>query len=544
MADELVDPLRAALSERGGPAAWTRREIASLGTVALGNLPRAAAAPGPSGPNFLIFVVDQMGSASLGCNGNREVRTPNIDSIAAEGVSFSRCYVNNVVCMPSRATMLTGLTARGHGVLTNGNSLSEKVPTITAKLAERGYRTYLAGKAHYQPFALKSAGAHSFEDKGLWDSGKVRDLPYPYYGFQSGDFVGGHGDTCFGAYRRWLDREHPGVYEQLSPRKAYYRRLPGYRMPIPSELHYNHWIADRVIDRLRGFGESDRFFIWCSFPDPHIPFAACRPYSEMYDPASLLLPANWRAREDSCEFLRRYRTVKPYDQPLEEGALREVIAQTYGMMTHIDDNVGRVLAALRERGLDRNTVVVFLADHGEYLGSHHLLRKGFWPWESLVRVPFLWRAPAGVARRGGADPVVSMLDFAPTILDYAGIGKSEFDTRGAGASPRPVLPGRSLRAAIDGGAPLPGKPAVIEYDEDWLDAPLCRMRGLVDGDCKLIQYGGWPGGLLFDLKNDPGELQNLWNDRGYSGIKSRLLERLVDELAISDRFDTPRIAGA
>lgn len=146
-------------------------------------------------PNFLIFVVDQMASQSLGCNGHPEVRTPNIDRLAAEGTTFRRAYCNNPVCQPSRATMLTGLTPRQHGLVSNGNALDGRVPTVTGALAAAGYRTHSVGKLHLQPFVNIARNCdpddpvESCESEYAWRQSRVTSLPPDYYGFQTTEFL-------------------------------------------------------------------------------------------------------------------------------------------------------------------------------------------------------------------------------------------------------------------------------------------------------------------------------------------------------------------
>ncbi len=496
--------------------------------------------------NFLIFCTDQMQSYCLGCNGHPIVKTPNIDAIAQDGITFRRACTNNSVCMPSRATMVTGTTPRQHGLLTNGNCLAEDVPTVTQALADNGYRTHAVGKLHLQPFGgfKREDGSFSWEYRHLWNEGEITDLPQPYYGFQTVDYVGGHVSYAFGHYRQWLDENYPDAFGQLQKQNAYHEAGPQmYRMPIPPEAHYNNWIADRTIDFLNNIGDED-FYLFCSFPDPHHPFAACRPYSEMYNPDDLPLTETWENHEDACDFLRAVRAASPQQNVQSEEELREAMAQTYGMITHIDDNVGRVMEALKENGLYDNTVVAFLADHGEYLGSHHLMRKAPWPWEELWRVPFIWRVPGGQQQSHAVDEPVSSLDLVATIVDYADINEKYFDTRGMGDGGRPGLPGHSLRQYFDGGPTTP-YPAVMEYDEDFHEgAPLCRLRGLVDGDWKLVMYAGYEDGLLFNLKDDPAEIVNLWDDPDTQTKKTELLTRLVERLAMTDRFDTRRICGA
>ena len=497
-------------------------------------------------PNFLIFCTDQMQSYSLGCNGNAVVKTPNIDAIAAEGITFRRAYCNNTVCMPSRATMVTGLTPRQHGLLTNGCCLSESIPTVTQALVDAGYRTHAVGKLHLQPFGgfKLQQGTHSWESRPAWDDGEITALPSPYYGFQTCDFVGGHVTYAFGDYKRWLDAAHPGVHERYRVADAYHTCGRAHRMDLPEGTHYNDWIADRTIDFLGSAGD-DPFCLFCSFPDPHFPFAACRPYSEMYQAGDLPLPQHWQHVDETCEFLRANRRTAGGHTVTEEAELREITSQTYGMITHIDDNIGRVMAALRDRGLDENTVVVLMADHGEYLGSHGLLHKGPWPWEELVRVPFVWRLPGPQPARHAEDSVVSLLDFVPTLVDLAGIDPDVFDMREFAPGEKPGLPGNSLRAHFDGSTAPPARSALIEYDEDWhTEGPLCRARGIVDGDWKLVLWAGFEDGLLVDLREDPLELTNLWSSPAHLAVRAELTAKLVERLAYTDRFDTPRISGA
>jgi len=496
-------------------------------------------------PNFLIFCVDQLQSFCLGCNGHKVLRTPNIDALAGDGINFTRAYCNNPVCMPSRATLLTGLTPRQHGLRSNGCPLPEHLPTITQALASAGYRTHAVGKLHLRPAGGcgQLEGFASCESEDGWNDGTVEGLPLPYYGFQSVDYACGHVSYIYGDYARWLEKHHRGVRKLYRPEHAYHKTGRGYRMEVPAELHYNHWVADRSIEFLNRLGDGENFFLWCSFPDPHFPFAATRPYSEMYSPAEVPLPPHWPAQNDLCPAMRAYRASPHGLDAGDEAGIREVIAQTYGMITHVDDNIGRVLAALKARNLDANTIVVFLSDHGEYLGSHHLIAKGYWPWEELVRVPYVWNVPDRPrAYRAVAEPV-SLLDFVPTVADYTGIDPQCFDRSGLGGT-RFNLPGRSLRAFFEGAIPAGGHEPIIEYDENHNpDAPLCRMRGIVDGDYKLVIWSGFDGGMFVNVVEDPSETRNLWNEPSLQTRKTELMAKLLDRLSASDRFDTVRISG-
>lgn len=505
-----------------------------------------------SRPNFLIFCTDQMQSFCVGAHGNHDLSTPNLDRLAESGTTFRRAYCPNPVCTPSRASLVTGLTPRQHGALTNGTPLGEHFPTVTGALASAGYRTHAVGKLHLQPWM--GYGPHrqdpnlpfSWEDEVRWNDGEIDRLPSPYYGFESTDFVGGHVNYVHGDYGNWLKRRHPRAYERLrqdGPERAPAGRSDCWRLSIDEELHYNHWIADRTIDYLDSRQAGENFFIWCSFPDPHFPFAACRPYSEMYDPASLALGPTWDEPNDPLPCLTRRRRDYFGGAGVEEADLRQIVAQTYGMIGHVDAQIGRVLDHLDRVGLAGSTVVAFTSDHGEYLGAHNLLYKSIWPYEELYRVPFIWSAPGGAAGQA-VDTPVSLLDFVPTVLGYAGIDASGFDMRRYGRSERPTLPGRPLKACIDGSDALPDRPVLVEYDEDGWPGPMLRMRTIVRGQYKLSVYSRPDEGLLFDLAEDPHETANVWADPAYRDVRTDLLYELACELARTDRLDVTRISGA
>ena len=503
-------------------------------------------------PNFLIFCVDQMQSYSIGAHGNTDVKTPTLDHLAHEGTTFHRAYCVNPVCMPSRSSIITGLTPRQHGALTNGTPLPENIPTVPGALAEAGYRTHSVGKLHLQSWMGK--GPHrnvpnipfSWEDEVRWHEGEIKSLPHPYYGFQSTDFLGGHVDYVHGDYVTWLLREHPGTYEKLRRENAT-QMVEGFKrcwqLSIPQELHYNNWIAERTMAFLDGHDAAQNFFLWCSFPDPHYPFAACYPYSEMYDPASLSLSPTRNDAGDALPHLADKRKNYSGGTGVTETELSEITAQTYGMISHVDAQIGRVLEHLERCGQADNTVVAFMSDHGEYLGAHNLLYKNVWPYEELYRVPFLWKSPGGANGFAPNQPV-SLLDFAPTVLDYAGVPESVMDMRKYGHAQRPTLPGCSLRQSIDTGAAPPRRPVLIEFDEDGKSEPMTRMRTVIDGSYKLTIYSGMEAGLLFDLDKDPGESVNRWDDSAYRDVRCGLLEKLVSELARTDRLDVARISGA
>jgi arylsulfatase A-like enzyme len=446
-------------------------------------------------------------------------------------------------------------------------------------LREAGYRTKACGKLHLQPWGLEAmrqkiggkayAGLFSHEDETFWAQGKITSIPEGYFGFESTDFVAGHADYVSGDYLNWLDREHPTLGKALRDRfwnAAWaYRQTredeltpqgiaKSYRMQIPPQLHYNHWIADRVIAYLQQQTSEEPLFLWCSFPDPHHPFAATQPYSEMYDPASLTLPPTWNRPIDvqsgMQDIPRKAHSVQ-LDR-FNEAGLREMLAQTYGMITHIDDNIGRVLDALVQSGRYDNTVIVFLSDHGDYLGSHHFVCKGTHPFEEVMRVPFIWNTSASRRRSHVEHEMTSLLDFAPTILDYAGIDMELLAPKcNTASSPHlqsPWFDGCSLKPQIDKGAALSQRSFIACKDENLVDKDsmidqVIRVRCYYQGPYKVVLVPTLPGNhCLYNLQQDPHETRNLWDDPSHRQIREQLLLAYAEDAIRTEYAGLGRIS--
>ncbi len=527
----------------------------------LGSMTAQAAPAQPAGagrPNVLFIMVDQQHPRCLGFTGHPVVRTPRLDELAKSGVVFDRAYCANPLCMPSRASVFTGLTTRGHRARMNGISLDRQILTFPEILRRSGYRTHAVGKLHFgtavapKGISPGSVDPARFPEVGaLWKSGRIRDLPLPYYGFESVDYVNGHGHGSFGHYVQWLEREHPRearlFHEAVplsAPSPAYklYNRQ-SYKWALPEELHPMTWITDRTVDFLRSARSGGRpFFLFCSIQDPHQPFAPPAPWCYRHRPADAP-PAVRRAGElDHLppHFRQQYETALvtqgSFGQPMKatDPYRDECAAHYYGLIEMMDERIGRVLDALRESGLDRNTVVIFTADHGEALGDHWMWGKGPYHFDSVIRVPLVVRWP-GRAAAGMREPrVVSLLDLAPTILDAAGVSHPDDLPSSRIEAPQapPAWPGRSLRSMVE----APGKggadvAAVVEEDEDYLGL---RMRTLVTARYRLTAYSGQPYGELFDLESDPDEFRNLWSDPSARPLRDDLRVTLLDRLMQTD----------
>ena len=520
-------------------------------------------------PNFLLISTDQQRADHLGCYGAGILRTPNIDSLAARGIRFDRAYVSSPVCMPNRASLVTGRMPSLHGVRHNGLNLPLDTATIGDVLRAEGWATALAGKAHFQcvtrnesailarrersPNRLVPEARHADhrrydqEVAETWRRDPRHDLQYPYYGFDSVDLTVEHGDQVEGHYSRWLAERHTDPDALRGPANA----LPGderaapqaWRTAMPEELYPTRYIEERTILRLNEYAR-DRdtpFFLWASFNDPHHPFTPPGNYWSLYQPHEVELPASFslagktdwsaklmRIRRDGLARLSGTAAIA-----VDEKELRAAIALTYGMIAMVDDAVGSILVALRRLGLDEHTIVIFLSDHGDLMGEFGLLFKGPYHYQGLIRNPLIWadgRSP-GARRHSG---YVSTIDVAASVLQSAGVAPFN------GMQGRPFVD--------DGGEPIKARDCALIEDEVQTLLPSHAVRGrvrtLLAKGWRVSVYDGVDQGGLYNLDDDPDELENRWNDPSSQRMQRSMLERLVREMiAHSETSPLPEYAA-
>ena len=507
------------------------------------------------GRKILFVTTDQQRYDTLGCNGGQLSRTPVIDRLAAEGIRYERAVPQSVVCMPSRATIMTGQHPSTHGVWMNGVPLPVDAPSVAAELQRSGYRTALVGKAHFEPFfdpfgrfvenQLAGLGVETVEQP--WADGSRG----PHRGFDHLEFAT-HGVAGSLHYARWLAANHPEAvpwfYNAIDERFEVNAAGGGESgapqvkdNPVPRDWYHTDWVADRTIAWLDSLDADADWFCWMSFPDPHHPWDP--PESELgrVDWREVPLPAGYPADREERERIldgkpRHWRLwydghlVSNYEAPkqwvpatLTDDQVREVNARNAVEVELIDEALGRVLGAIDQRGWGDDLDVVFTTDHGELQGDFGLLFKGPYHVDGLMRLPLVWRpAPSAAATPAVVSRPVGLLDLAPTFCDIAGVDVPEW------------VQGHAL-PVDDGDADARGFERVLtEWDSELFGVAL-HLRTITRPGWVCTVYG--PGtvhegieGELYDLVHDPLQQRNLWDDPDHAAIRDDLVADLTDHL--------------
>jgi arylsulfatase A-like enzyme len=502
----------------------------------------------PTRPNILLITSDQQHWNTLGAL-NPEIHTPHLDGLADEGTLFTRAYCPNPTCTPTRASIITGTYPSQHCAWSLGTRLPEDRPTLGGYLGEAGYRTALIGKAHFQP--LRGTEEHPsleaypiLQDLEFW-----RGFHGPYYGFDHVELARNHTSEAHVGqhYALWMEEKGGADWRRyFSPPTGTLGEEVKHTWPIPEELHYNAWIAERTGALLEECGQSGQpFFCWASFFDPHPPYLVPSPWDEMYDPDQLTVPEGTPGEHDRnpphfgltqqpdpdfSPWREEGRGVHGFHTHLlPEAERRRLVATYYGMVSMVDKYVGAILERLRALGLDRDTIVVFSTDHGHFFGQHGLQAKGPFHYEDLLRVPFIVRYPGRVPAGRRSEALQSLVDLAPSFLDLAGL-----------PVPRHMT-GISQRAVWTGEAGEAREHVICEFHHQ---PTTVNLRTYVDRRYKLTVYQGQEYGELFDLEADPGETRNLWDDPDAAGLRAELLLRYAWAELAKEPVPMPRVAGA
>ena len=352
--------------------------------------------------NVVVIIGDDHATSVLGAYGNELIRTPNLDRLAREGTTFLRAFANSPVCTPSRQSLITGRYPHAAGVTLLRTALSNEQVTIAEHLKEQGYRTGVVGKTHFNSnlshgfdTLVRRADYYAFKNslppRSLPDSIETRKMPWRPFRDPA---------------RIWLNAD----------------ALPDTTYDAESE---GTFLANRAADFIQT-NQDTSFLLWVGFFEPHSPFNFPIEYAGRYQPEDMVLPET--SDEDDRWVPEIFRDLSEEDQ-------RGVVAAYYNSVEYLDKNVGIVLDALEEAGLDENTLVIYLGDHGYLLGDHRRFEKHMM-WEPAVRAPLIMRAGRQFAPGQRTDALTEFVDVVPTINELLDI------------PPLPTAQGRSTVAVL------------------------------------------------------------------------------------------------
>lgn len=482
-------------------------------------------------PNVILITTDQQRYDSVAINGSTFMRTPNMDRIGREGVSFRRAYCPNAVCTPSRVSVMTGMHLSRHGAYNIGTYASDYSLFLSTILRANGYRTHHIGKAHWHPWGAPSPETIEVDENGT----PFRD----FAGFETAELSRGHvtwGIT--GHYAHWIRKKgyDPGQFKEHLVLERDANATGDWELPV--RLHSGTWLAERAVDFLKKHNRSRPFYLNLGFQDPHHPHMLPADFEERINPDDIPPPdinvGDEQNLADHIPLFRSGEIIKSRfngkfvmagndgtvwaDYFKDEKKSKMTRAYYYSMVQLIDRQLGIILDALDQLGLSENTIVIFTSDHGEMLGDHGIGQKGPLVYEGVTRVPFLMRYPKGFAPCE-IEECVSLVDILPTVLDFAGIKDSI------------KRDGISLKRVLQQGEPIERSGVRIEYKEE---PDRIRYKCWVTPEWKLAVYLGEEFGELYDLQNDPGEKVNLFQLPEYQVVKNRLLIQLLNDMERSE----------
>jgi len=472
-----------------------------------------------SHPNLLFLFTDEQRADTMAAYGNERIQTPNLNRLAAESIVFERAYVTQPVCTPSRSTIMTGLYPHTTGCTANNIPLPADVPCLPEMLPPGRYVSGYFGKWHL--------GDEIFAQHGFDQWRSIEDM-------YRGCYSPGRDRNARSSFHHWL------VEQGIEPADgSVFGR--GEVARLPERYSKPAYLAQEACDFIRR-NRNRPFVLYVNFLEPHMPFFG--PRDEQHDPDGIPLPPNFEAVPGPDRPLKTRLLQLAYERggfgggPLQtEADWRRLIARYWGLCALVDTYVGRILAELDDCGLRDRTIVVYTSDHGDMMGSHRLLAKCVM-FEETVRVPLLLRLPGGGKPARIAQPV-SQVDLVPTLLDLMGC-------------PVPShLQGQSLKRLVESDAPpsqqdvfiewngpncglegvlkrdsLPDYLAAVATPQEAWDAITAPVRSVLTPDGWKFNWEGRGEHELYNLAEDPFEMQNLAAEPRYADLMRRLAERI------------------
>lgn len=484
----------------------------------------AAAGATAKRPNILFIMTDQHRWDCLGVNGNGIIRTPHIDALARRSANFTHAFVQAPVCVPSRVSFFTGRYPRSHKNRVNYTPLSRSEVLMQQRLKDAGYVTASIGKLHLHPPTPEEARRSGFDIVELHDA-----VPYL---------------DRFSDYVKWRHERDP-------KKQIHYRRYARdikegenpFRAAIDEKYTDTAWVGLRTRHQLKQLAKQDQpFFLFSSFWKPHSPFEVPRPYDTMYDEVEIPLPRQL-SREQIEELPPPLASLilrgKKPPHGMDRERLQWAYRSYYGSITHIDKEIGLIVATLKQLGLAEDTIIAFSSDHGDQMLKHGLMGKNCF-FDESVRVPFFIGWP-GRVMPGHHSHLVECIDLLPTLFELAGLPEP-YENQGRSLVP---LITESDRPYVEREAVFAENviPEVINGMKFFFEKGK-GVKGIRHPDAKMVRtkrwkYNYYPGGHaeLYDLVKDPDEYMNLAGRKDHVRTERQMKDLLLHWLTTADETD-------
>ena len=458
-------------------------------------------------PNLLFIWTDEQRADTMAAYGNTKIHAPNLNKLAGESVVFERAYVTQPVCTPNRSAVMTGLWPHTTGCIKNNIPLPLDVKCLPELLGDADYRTAYMGKWHLGDEIFAQHGFEewvSMEDgySGHYGEGRDRSERSDYHHFLIGH---GYKPDSGGKFSRGFAARRP--IEHCKPK----------------------FLEIKACDFLRRH-RNEPFILYINFLEPHMPFFG--PLDNEHDPDKVDLPVNFSDPLEDNEPLRyrvkRESCIEKYGKDAE--SIRELIAKYWGLVTQVDRSVGAILKTLDDLALAEDTIVVYTSDHGDMMGSHHMVEKSVM-YEEAVRIPWLMRIPQMREQARSISNPVSQIDMVPTLLDLMG---AEHREELSGKSLVKLMKGQEDKAdevfiqwnpnsgAIRvkrGGTELASKEELKRVENEY-------SRAVISPDGWKLCLSDVDKSQLFNLSEDPGETTNLFDSGQHKDVIGRLTRRI------------------
>ena len=462
-------------------------------------------------PNIIYIFSDQHRGDTLGCMGHPAVITPNLDKLASEGILFRNSFTNSPLCMPARATMMTGKYVCEHGVWTNDSEADSLSPSHVRNIKEAGYHTAVIGKTHLYVHGGKRKWKHTHEKVQVlkdWGFDDIFELTGPLATLRH--------DTPYTDHlkEKGLLRTHRKYILDYAVKWAHGTAKPWELppCPLPTEDHLDSYTGQKAVEWIKNYEGTKPFYLQILFPGPHDPFDSPAEYRKMYDPDEMpvgILEWPKKPFPSNVKMVLNWSGLKGMT-PAQNQLLRVFY---YAKITLIDHYIGKIIETLKKRKLLDNTWIIYNSDHGEMLGDHFMSHKIVF-YEGATRVPLIVRPPGGT-KGWTCEGLTDHLDVAASLLDIAGAR----DLEGSD--------GESLISKIMNGP----NGSEAQKGKDIVFSEVFGFSMVRNDRYKLVVKARTQRPVEFyDLKNDPNEINNLVKDPSVETIRDELLENHLKKL--------------